>query len=212
MEDNQLSNNLAHGFGQSGSIFNKTPLGYVENQMWSLANKMMVVLTLVVCVSQIALWFNDLPEQVPSHFDGNGQVDGHMNRVAFCSTMGLMNLVFLIGFPLLGLLTKYIPDSLVNMPNKDYWLAPNRRDNSMRTMTDFLTAIGWMTSWLFIGIFQMSALVAVKARETINPEFYLVMGIYLVVIVAMVVFLHFKFRIPTDDVSTNATDSFGPAA
>ena len=171
----------------------------------------MFVFTLIVCVSQIVMWYGDLPDLVPSHFDGNGQVDGHMGRDAFCLTMGLINLSVLIGLPVLGMLMKYIPNSLINMPNKEYWLAGDRRETSLKTNADFLTAIGWMTSWLFIAIFQLSGLVAIKARETINPEFFFVMAIFLIAVVTTTVVLMMKFRMPKSDGNVSASNnSLGP--
>ncbi|MFK7767930.1 MAG: DUF1648 domain-containing protein [Mariniblastus sp.] len=172
--------------------------------MWSFANKMMIGLTILVCISQIVLWYGDLPEMVPSHFDANGEVDGEMSRNAFCAMMGLINLGMLICLPLTGYLAKHLPNSLVNIPNKDYWLAPARRDASLTLMTDFVSAIAWMTGWLFIGIFQLSALVGIKARETISPEFYFFMGFYLVGVIAVMVIMSLKFRKPVEDASSPA--------
>lgn len=172
--------------------------------MWSLANKIMIVLTIVVCIFQIVMWYGDLPEMVPSHFDANGDVDGQMSRNAFCAMMGLLNLGLLIGLPLTGYLAKHLPDSLVNIPNKEYWLAPERRDASLSVMTDFVSAIAWMTGWLFIGIFQLSAWVGIKARESISPDFYVLMGLYSAGVIVVVVIMSLKFRKPTEDLSDQA--------
>jgi len=156
----------------------------------------MIVLTCCVCVAQMTLWYGQLPDPIPSHFDGNGQVDGEMGKTKFYVWIGLVNCMFLVGFPLLGLAMKQIPDSIINLPNKEHWLAPERRDATLDTTTQFLVATGWISGWLLIGIFHLTAEVATGIRESINPEMYWILGIYLVTISAATVWLCLRFRIP----------------
>jgi len=172
--------------------------------MLATANKLMIAFTLVVFVAQMVYWYGRLPDPLPSHFDAQGQVDGEMSKNGFYVLMGLMNTFFLIGFPLLGKLLGRVPNSMINMPNKEYWLAPERRDKTIAKNCVLLTAIGWMTGWLFIGIIQLTALVAVKARDSISPEFTWLMAIYLIGITAAVVFLIASFRVSKSAVSNTA--------
>ena len=73
-----------------------------------------------------------LPERTATHFDAAGQPNGWMTRR---SHLGFM-LVFGGGFPLLlvGICaaTRYLPTCLVNIPHRQYWLAPERRAASQR--------------------------------------------------------------------------------
>ena len=75
-----------------------------------------------------------LPAVVASHFDGRGVPNGFMPRQAY----GLFMAVFTIGIPLfmvfaIGGLPRLFPN-WVNIPNRAYWLAPERRGEAM----DFL--------------------------------------------------------------------------
>ncbi len=166
--------------------------------MINAANKMMIVLTLAVVVVQMWMWYGHLPDPVPSHFDATGNVDGHMGKFGFYILFGVMHAVFLLGFPLLGRFLKRIPDSMINVPNKEYWLAPERRDETLSANVGLLTAIGWMTSWLFIAIFQLSGQVAIEIRSTIAPEIYWLTGIYVVAVVVGVVWMLRRFRVPSE--------------
>ena len=159
---------------------------------------MMLLLTLIVVVWQIVYWYPQLPDIIPSHFDAQGNVDGEMAKTPFLVLMAVLNAVFLIGFPLLGKLLSKLPDSLINLPNKEYWLAPERRESTVAQTTNFLAAIGWITSWLMIGITQLSALVAINSRETINPESWVLIGGYLVAIFGMVAWLFWSYRVPKE--------------
>jgi uncharacterized membrane protein len=167
--------------------------------MWSASNKLMIFLTFCVCVWQLAAWYPRLPSPIPSHFDANGQIDGEMGKTSFYVLMGLVELMFLVGFPLLGMAMKYIPNSLINLPNKEFWLAPERRDATLATSTQYLRTIGWMTAWLMIGIFHLTAEVATGIRASINPEVYWIMGIYMAILSASIVWLCLKYRMPMTD-------------
>lgn len=158
----------------------------------------MLLLTLGVVIWQIVYWYPQLPDVIPSHFDSQGNVDGEMAKTPFFVLMTCLNALFLIGFPLLGKLLSKLPDSLINLPNKEYWLAPERRESTVAQTTNFLAAIGWITSWLMIGIIQLSALVAIGSRETINPESGVLIGVYVVAIFGMVAWLFWSYRIPKE--------------
>ena len=72
-----------------------------------------------------------LPAQVATHFNGGGTADGWMSRSASQHFM----LVFAFAFPLftaaLAYAARFLPDSLINLPDRDYWLGPGRRRATM---------------------------------------------------------------------------------
>lgn len=164
--------------------------------MWTFANRMMLVITVIICVVQMIVWYPHLPDPIPSHFDAQGQVDGEMGKTPYFLLIGGVELLFLIGIPLLAMGLKFIPDELINIPNKEYWLAPERRDATIGTSLQFLQAIGWMSGWLMIGIFHLTSEVAIGLRGSINPEFYWIMGLYLAAVFGGTVWLMLKFRMP----------------
>ncbi len=69
---------------------------------------------------------NNLAPLVASHFGIGGAVDGFMSRDAYVAFM----LVGVVVFPLLIVvpqrLMRTVPRRLINVPNRDYWLAPER--------------------------------------------------------------------------------------
>ncbi len=71
--------------------------------------------------------YDSLPQHVASHFDFQGQPDGWMSRndlVGFTVGLGIFMPAVLVG---LMASAGRIPVHLVNLPNRDYWLAPERR-------------------------------------------------------------------------------------
>jgi len=68
-----------------------------------------------------------LPSRVASHFNGAGTADGWMTRanyLAFTLCLAILLPLFLV----VGcFLFRYLPARAFNLPNRDYWLAPERR-------------------------------------------------------------------------------------
>jgi hypothetical protein len=94
---------------------------------------------------------------------------------------------------------KHLPNSIINLPNKEYWLANERRDVALATTGQYLIAMGWMSAWLMIGIFHLTAEVATGVRDSVNPEVYWILGIYLVILTAATIWLCRKFRVPKSE-------------
>jgi len=83
-------------------------------------------LLLVVAIGAIFASSAKLPQIAASHFVTDGAAKGFMARSAYIPFMGIMTL----GLPLLiGVLLglgRYLPSSFINLPNRNYWLAPER--------------------------------------------------------------------------------------
>src|SRR5688572_20621201 len=81
----------------------------------------------LVFFATLALTANDLPDPVASHFNGRGNPDNWMERSNYLLfTVGLA--LFLPGV-VVGLCyaIRFMPDTVINLPRREYWLAPGRR-------------------------------------------------------------------------------------
>lgn len=75
-----------------------------------------------------------LPDPVASHFASSGQANAFMSRSAYVRFM----LAFTVGLPLvlgvsMALVFRYT--NKLNLPNRDYWLAPERRAGTVSFLT-----------------------------------------------------------------------------
>jgi len=72
-----------------------------------------------------------LPPVVASHFDAAGHANGHMPRGLYLNLMTAM----VVGAPLIvGLLPSVLirrPGARINLPNREHWLAPGRREATL---------------------------------------------------------------------------------
>jgi uncharacterized membrane protein len=109
-----------------------------------------------------------LPDLVAVHFDAAGRANGFMTR----SGCGDFMLLSTLGVPLLitlatALLPRLVPASLINIPNRDYWLSPERAPDSLA----FLSEQGLWFGCIFIVFLACVDAMLVKANAVSPPEF-----------------------------------------
>jgi uncharacterized membrane protein len=72
-----------------------------------------------------------LPKVLGSHFAGNGAVNAWQSKAAFFSTeLAVVILAAVVGFGIPRIIGA-MPVSLINLPNKEFWLSPERRDETL---------------------------------------------------------------------------------
>jgi uncharacterized membrane protein len=103
---------------------------------------------LVGCsVAFVWLTSYQLPSVVASHFDGSGMANGFMPHRSYVSLM----LALLVGLPtLLVVITWWSlgsSNARINLPNKDYWLAPERR---RATVSYLRSGVLWFGTLLLV--------------------------------------------------------------
>lgn len=98
---------------------------------------------------------DSLPQRVASHFDASGGPDGYMNKSGY----RLFILAFTAGFPLLivtglGLLYRRAAGRM-NIPNRDYWLAPERAEATIAFLTAHAQWLGSILVVLFCAMHHL---------------------------------------------------------
>ena len=73
-----------------------------------------------------------LPEVVASHFDAAGRSNGDMPRGPYIAIMVLITLAVPLFIVVVANLALSAPNARINLPNRDYWLAPERRAETVR--------------------------------------------------------------------------------
>ena len=156
---------------------------------------LLIALIIGACIHMV-VYYPQLPEVVSSHFDMNGKVNGSMSRNSFVELYaGLV--VFLSALFLgLGLLLPRLPDSSINMPNKDIWLAKDRRDTTMNTVATFLVWLGAFTMLFIMATMQVTILYQLGQVTQVNSLFYpMVIVFFFITLTGTTLFLR-KFRRP----------------
>jgi hypothetical protein len=125
-------------------------------------------LLLVAATLRVSSLGAHLPEVVAIHFDAAG----HPNGFTTGEDCRRFMLSFTLGAPLLivlvtALVPRLLPPSMVNVPNRAYWLAPARARESVR----FLSEQGVWFGSIFLGFLLCTDELIVRANETQPPVF-----------------------------------------
>ncbi|HTY98259.1 MAG TPA: hypothetical protein VMB75_00380 [Rhodocyclaceae bacterium] len=90
-----------------------------------------LLLVLALAAGFVLYTADSLPPLVASHFAGGGAANGFMPHDAYVALM----LALVVGLPLLLAaltgLSRYAPVERMNLPNRDYWLAPEREAETL---------------------------------------------------------------------------------
>ena len=93
----------------------------------------------VLAATVVFVWWSAgaMPEVVASHFEAGGVANGFMPRRQY---VGFMVFVVVLVPSLLffvGRLASRLPVQFINLPNKQYWLAPERRAATLTSLGNF---------------------------------------------------------------------------
>jgi uncharacterized membrane protein len=106
---------------------------------------MLYAFLMLACALMMAYYYPQMPQRMASHFAADGSVNGWQSRDAFFVLMMLVTSTSaIVGF----LAPRQIAaksNARINLPHRDYWLAPERREETMR----FISAT---MAWFACGI------------------------------------------------------------
>ena len=161
-----------------------------------MRNKTLAILVFVllcaVCIVHAFYYYPRLPEQVARHFGPSGQPDAWGSKLEFLivylSTVGVMAATFLI----LGMAIPRIPNWAINLPNKDYWLAPERRKKTLDHILPQLFWFGSITMIFLLDIFHQAFQVQLGKTKTLG-HVWITMGFYLLAAAVWCVVTYRKF-------------------
>jgi uncharacterized membrane protein len=114
------------------------------------------VILLLLCIAQVAYYYPLLPDRVASHFGASGRPDAWSSKETFVTIYLIVVAFIAVLFPGIGLVLRKIPTSLINLPNKDYWLLPERREETIAVLSRQFLWFGSATLLLLLDIFHQS--------------------------------------------------------
>jgi hypothetical protein len=137
-----------------------------------------------------------LPERVATHFGVGGQPDGWMSRYAHLLFMAVFGFAFPLFFVGLFYGLRFVPEGL-NIPDRDYWLAPERR---VQTFDYFFRQGLWLACMAVCFVTGLHYMI-IQANFQPNAELSMPMflALFSFFLVGIVVWListirHFKLR------------------
>jgi uncharacterized membrane protein len=138
-----------------------------------------------------------LPDRVGTHFGAGGVADGWMTRDGY----RLYMLAFAVGFAgvivaMVGIVPRFFP-AVVNVPNRAYWLAPERRTAAAAYLLAHAGLLGVLIEAVIAGVHWL-----VLAANSVSPPrlatapFVALLAAFLVFLLVWLVALLRRFRLP----------------
>ena len=136
-------------------------------------------LTFLLFVALQIYYYPQLPERMAVHFGPSGKANSFMNKVnSFWLDIGILFFLSLLMWSLSVIIYK-VKDIWLNLPNKDYWLAPQRRKDTLDYLSTSILNIGIATNIFIILLFYEVILANLSGSSRLNPAFWLVFLLYL---------------------------------
>ncbi len=138
-----------------------------------------------------------LPERVAIHFGLGGEVDRWTSRsqtIGFFEVLTVVPLIFVV----LALVLRWSPAGAFNLPHRDYWLAPERRAQTVSLISRQLMWMGCLTVLLLAGIYGLTILAnrLTPARLPMNLFLPLLGGFLAGVTIWSIVFVRHFTKVP----------------
>ena len=164
------------------------------------ASVLLLILLFIVFGVSLAATVTLLPEQVATHFDAAGVPNGWMSRTSHLIFISL----FGIGFPLLiiGICwsVRFVSPVTINIPHRDYWLAEERRIESVDFVFRHSIWLGCLGIAFITGLHWAMVLANRQQPPHLSTAMALgVTGGFLAGVIVWVIFLYRRFPAPPAD-------------
>jgi uncharacterized membrane protein len=157
----------------------------------------LALLLWVLIALQCFAYYGQLPPTLASHFDSAGRPNGWSSKEAFIElylfVAGLMTFLF---FSMPGLLRR-IPLVLINIPNRDYWLVPERKDRALEMLQE---EMGWSGTGV-LGMLVATIQLAIKANLSgglLSGAMWILLVAFILFTVALLIRLYRRFARPSE--------------
>jgi uncharacterized membrane protein len=144
-----------------------------------------------------------LPEKVASHFDAAGAASDWSTKQQFVGLAGVTFAVLALLLCTLPVILRITPPSLINLPNKDYWLGPEQRDATFRFLTTWMLWFAALTLWLLAIVFHAVMVANLQQQPRLIGVWWL-LGAFLTAMALMLFTMLRRFR-RTEAVTSSGT-------
>jgi len=128
------------------------------------------ILILLLCLGQAAYYYPLLPDRVASHFGASGRPDAWSSKESFVKIYLIVVAFIAVLFPGIGIIVRKIPANLMNLPNKDYWLSPERKQETVAVLSRQFLWFGSATLLLLLDMMHQTFRVHLgKAQALEHP-------------------------------------------
>jgi uncharacterized membrane protein len=155
------------------------------------------MIVILACLLETARLWNITPEQMAAHFNIQGDPDRFVSKAQFFwFEIQTFLTVILVSLPLQLLFLVLLP-GLINMPNREYWLAPERRAETLGRLSSFGAVLFGVILLVVQAAFEISVYANLQTPIVFNARLmFMIMAASMVLIGLLLVQLVLSFRLP----------------
>ncbi len=157
---------------------------------------LLLVLFVLFGLIEWAAAYSRLPDVMATNFGGSGWPGGWMSKPAASWTMNLMMAGAAGIFMLPGWLLRLTPTGMMNLPNRDYWLAPERRAATVRRLETRVWQMGLLTVVFLVFVNHLLIAANLLPEPRLSAAFLPVFVSYMTLVGVWTVGLMLAFRRP----------------
>jgi hypothetical protein len=156
-----------------------------------------LLLVAAAAALQLLYFYPRMPGIVASHFDGSGQPNGVQSRQGFFALSAGILLLMVTTMGGTGVLLRRIPGHWFNLPNRDYWLSRERREETIDYIGRQMEWFGAASLLLMLVILQMAFEANLTPAPRLEPgPVWGLLGIYFAFTVVWLTRFILRFRNP----------------
>lgn len=156
----------------------------------------------LLAIGQIFYYAPQLPDRMATHFDSAGNADGWQSPAGFTGLYVFVLATIALSFGLMPLVIDKLPNSLINLPHKDYWLAPERRAETLGALAGHMLWMGAGTMLLILVLMQQVIDTNLAQQDRLPGSSMTLIVLYLGGVAIWLIFLFRRFGRPPADHTT----------
>ena len=149
-----------------------------------------------IAMLQVIYYYPQMPDVVASHFDGRGAPNGWASRNGFFGIYLAMILILIAVFVLVPRWAESGSRFAMKIPHRDYWLAPERIEQTRAFLRRQMLVIGSAHLLLMIYAIQLAIMANFELEPRLHPSIGWALALYFVALVAWLIHLFRYFRKP----------------
>jgi uncharacterized membrane protein len=157
--------------------------------------KLLFAILAVGAAIYFSTYYAQMPDVVASHFNGRGVPNGWQTKPAFFGLFaGMSALAAVLGFGIPRIIAS-VPPQLINLPNKQYWLAPEHLAETMMFLNAYFAWFGCAVFLIMILTFDyaIQSNLHPDNRPDVSRMWYILVGFLMFVVVWIIrMFIRFS--------------------
>jgi hypothetical protein len=156
-----------------------------------------LLLLAVLAAVQMVHYHPLLPDSIAVHFGASGEPNGWSDKTEFVLVYGATEAFIVIFGVAIALTLGRIPPSLMNIPHREYWLSPERSEETVSFLADQILWIEALTLGFLVAIAQLVFKENLgEAPPRLSGEFWYVLVGFVAAVLWLATRIILRFRRP----------------